>query len=656
VATQQTATIYITNLTDGNATIQLFHENSSNGMESGMWAAAPGATVGPLTVHFETGWGAWGILDYWSCILRVQDGSTPGTYITNTGNTVLDQPWFIECQLKSADAGKTLTFAVSTSSFRINLASGGTGDSMSRVGPGAPITNVFVVMLENHSFDNILAFSGIPGITAATTANSNSYTNKNGQTTVYNVAKGAPLSMVTDPGHEFPDTLEQLAGVGAKYPSGGPYPAINNSGFAASYALVSDEDLPPPPAANIGDIMACFNTPVQLPVLYTLATQFAVCDHWFCSLPGPTWPNRFFLHGASSNGIDYSPTAAQIGKWEMPLEGFKYNHGSIYDLLGSVGAPHRFYADLGDLSDDPQEGSELGAIPQVTALSGVTLLDVNSVQHLAADLEKPYPYVYTFIEPNYGNVVNSKYEGGSSQHPMDDVYGGEELLKVVYEAIRNSPLWNTSLLIITYDEHGGFYDSVPPPGGVAAPGDGSGNGAHCGFDFTQLGVRVPAIIVSPLIAAGTVDKNVYDHSSVLKTLEVMLGSAGKPLKALTNRDANANDLTHMTPLGAASRTDCPKTLPAPALMMKKQAVKLSALEKAAVLAQPMPESGSVWGFLHIMAKTDHELSGRTEMGKNTIVATVQTIQTRGQAKDYIEWVQSKVTAERTRRKAKGAGR
>src|SRR5258706_4628828 len=195
--------------------------------------------------------------------------------------------------------------------------------------------------------------------------------------------------------------------------------------------------------------MACFATPTQLPVLYQLATEFAICDQWHSSLPGPTWPNRFFVHGASSSGLDTSPSSAQMAKWELPDEGFKYPNGSIYDLLSAEGIPYRFYNDstgfpseLSLYSDDPKNGSAAGAVPQVSSLSGVTLLDINSLEHFAADLQGPYPYRYTFIEPHYGDIVHGTYAGGSSQHPMDDVYGGENLLANVYAAIRNSPYWN----------------------------------------------------------------------------------------------------------------------------------------------------------------------------------------------------------------------
>src|SRR5580700_10788175 len=121
----------------------------------------------------------------------------------------------------------------------------------------------------------------------------------------------------------------------------------------------------------------------------------------------------------------------------------------------------------------------------------------------AKDVENPsYPWLYTFIEPNYGDILNGTYEGGTSQHPLDGVAHGEALIKTVYESIRKSPHWNKSLLIVTWDEHGGFYDHVAPPSAVA-PGDagpGSTYNKH-GFTFEQLGVRVPAVVVSPWIPA-----------------------------------------------------------------------------------------------------------------------------------------------------------
>ena len=496
------------------------------------------------------------------------------------------------------------------------------------------ITNIFVLMLENHSFDNIFAMSGIPGITAATTSDSNFF---NGQS--YAVSTGAPVTMPTDPGHEFLDVFEQLAGPGAVFNPHQQYaPAILNSGFASNYATTRSEGAPPA-AADIGKIMECFDTPRQLPVIHQLATQFAVCDHWFSSLPGPTWPNRFFVHGASSAGLDHSPTDTEMAEWDT-IDGFEYPNGSVFQALTKNGFRWRLYNDRQDSnSDHPQ--SRLGELAQVAALKGIQLADVNSLSGLAADLQGPYPYHYTFIEPNYGDILSNTYAGGSSQHPMDDVFGGESLIKMVYEAIRNSPLWDTSLLIVTYDEHGGFYDSLAP-GPAIAPGDGTGRSKlnKFGFNFEQLGVRVPAVVVSPLIQAGTVDHTVYDHSSIPATLERQFGFA-----PLTERDKNAADVLSLLTLGEP-RTDCPAQLVNPAPPEPRPAaVAAPHLDEVA-----LPSSGNLRGALAIAVKAEYDLSSGSDADKAAIVQNHHQIKTKGQARQYINSVMQKVDAARAGRK------
>lgn len=495
------------------------------------------------------------------------------------------------------------------------------------------ITHVFVLMLENHSFDNIFAMSGIPGLTVATTANSNSY-----GTATYPIRSSAPVAMPTDPGHEFLDVFEQLAGAGIIFNPNNQYaPAINNSGFVSNYATSTSEGKQPQ-AGDIGRVMDCFDTKTQLPVIYELATQFAICDHWFSSMPGPTWPNRFFVHGASSAGLDSSPTDTELAQWET-INGFQYPKGSIFDALRKANVPWRLYNDCEDSeSDAPQNFG--GSIAQVAALKGISLLDVHSISNFKSDLHGSYPYQYTFIEPNYGNILNNSYQGGSSQHPMDDTYGGEMLIKVIYEAIRQSPLWDNSLLIITYDEHGGFYDSVAPPS-TQAPGDVSAANNRYnkyGFNFEQLGVRVPAVVISPLIPAGTVDHTVYDHSSICATLERLFGFA-----ALTGRDQNANDLRHLTSL-AAARADCPSTLPNPVAHVLRAAAAPSPQQQATTDEQPLPSSGSLRGFLAIAAKTDYEMSARTDIDKAAVVQKHHQIHTRGQARTYVSSVLTRADA------------
>jgi phospholipase C len=568
------------------------------------------------------------------------NGSKPGVY--NSAGAPGAFGWK-ECQLQSKDAGKNLTFTVDTGTFHVNLDSGGCPNGMIHLGPYRKVANVFVLMLENHSFDNIFAMSGIKGIKAATTNDRNAYTPPNSPPVVYPVQRTAPPSMPTDPGHEFLDVVEQLAGVGARYPSGGPYPAINNSGFAANYATSASEKTGLPKPDQIGDIMKCFDTPNQLPVIYQLATEFAVCDHWFSSLPGPTWPNRFFLHGASSAGLDHSPTTPQITEWET-VSGFTYPHGSIFDALNKAKVQWRLYND--------RSGPISGSVPQVASIKGITLLTSNDFANFASDLQNPYSYGYTFIEPNYGDTLNDSYTGGSSQHPMDGVAGGERLIKATYEAIRNSPLWYSSLLIITYDEHGGFYDSVPPVAAVA-PGDGASASLNqYGFTFTVYGVRVPAVVVSPYISKGTVDSTIYDHASVPRTLERLFGFA-----PLTQRDAKAFDVLHLLSL-PSPRTDCPTVLHPPAATVASNIAAPPVLlppaaaahpaaataAPAAAGAQPIPQAGNLPGFLGVALKTELELSGGTDAEKTAIIANFQQIRTQAQAQAYLEKVVTKAQA------------
>ncbi|HZZ80218.1 MAG TPA: alkaline phosphatase family protein [Gemmataceae bacterium] len=484
------------------------------------------------------------------------------------------------------------------------------------------VTHVFVLMLENRSFDNLFGMSGIPGIITEAPGNKNTF-----QGIDYPVQKGAPFSMPTDPGHEFDDVVVQLAGVDAQYPPGGDYPTINNSGFAASYATTTTEG-PVPGAANIGDIMKCFDTSVQLPVIYQLATEFALCDHWFSSMPGPTWPNRFFVHGASSAGLDHSPSKDQVAAWEgNPLGGFTYPNGSIYDALNHAGIAWRIYNDT--------NGPLVGRIPQVTSLKGVSFLRVHPLARLGQDLQGSYPYRYTFIEPNYGNIANDTYAGGSSQHPMDSVIGGEKLIKTVYETIRNSPLWLNSLLVITYDEHGGFYDSIAPNNAVA-PDDGASDQLNNSkFTFKQYGVRVPAVIVSPLIPKGVVDHTVYDHSSIPATLERLFG-----FPALTQRDAQANDLQGLLTL--STPRDTPTTLNNPASV--HAAFSVTAAQRPAAPNEPLPKRGVLPSMLGVMLKTELELAGPNPADRTAIHARFNAIKTKAQAKAYIESVMAKADA------------
>lgn len=400
----------------------------------------------------------------------------------------------------------------------------------------ARIQHVFVLMLENRSFDHLFALSGIPGITAATSNNVNTYGG-----VAYPFGGDAPDQMPTDPAHEFTDVMEQLCGAGAHFQTGQAYPTVDNSGFVSNYATSQTEGTPPQ-AADVGKIMQGVDPRTRSPALYQLANEFVLCDSWHSSLPGPTWPNRYFLHGASSAGLDHSPLSAEMDVWEL-CDGFHYPKGSIFDALGE--GNYRLYQD--------QSGALFGHVPQVASLKGISFFDVDDLSHFEDDLKAGYNARYTFIEPGYGDIVQGTYAGGSSQHPMDSLSGGDQLAASVYNAIRNSPLWESSLLVILYDEHGGFYDSATP--GVATPpNDGADSTLNKnGFRFDVYGVRVPAIVVSPWVARGYVDHTIYDHASTLASIERLF-----KLSPLTDRDRTANDLLSL--ITTTCRVDCPERI------------------------------------------------------------------------------------------------
>ena len=271
------------------------------------------------------------------------------------------------------------------------------------------------------------------------------------------------------------------------------------------------------------------------------------------------------------------------------------------------------------------------------ALKGIDVLEIGSLNDFRREIASSvYPWLYTWIEPNYGDTLHNTYRGGNSQHPMDDVMPGEALIKTVYEGIRNSQHWDSSLLIVTWDEHGGFYDHVVPPAAIPpadTPVGDKFNQYH--FPFDRYGVRVPAVVVSPLIPPNLIDHRLYDHSSIPKAIETIFG-----LPPLTERDKAANDPTDLLRLTTA-RMDAPERLPNPAM---------PTMPKVAIAA-PAPEStidhGNLPAFLHVAMRAD--ITTSPPEAKHAILARVQSIQTRGQAAQYIQEVQSKVQA------AKAAG-
>ncbi len=398
------------------------------------------------------------------------------------------------------------------------------------------IEHVVVLMLENRSFDHMLGFlyedsgnvspAGRPfeGLTG-----DESNPDENGDPVkVFKIDSSTPNAYFmpgADPGEGYNATNNELFGnMNAPVP-----PVATNQGFVKDFAYTlswqekskswASQILPGTVASNI---MGCF-TPEMLPVLSGLARGYAVCDHWYSSAPTETFPNRAFASAGTSQGHMNDKTGS-------------FTVESIFGLLSAHGLSWAIYG-----YDKPP--LTRANFPDTVAADGSHFPLFKDFQSAAASGDLP---AYAFVEPEWSPT-------GNSQHPNYDVALGEQLIHDVYYALRNGPAWNRTLLIITYDEHGGLYDHVPPPQGATPPDDCEG---EYGFDFKRFGVRVPAVLVSPLVEAGTVFRvpegsTPLDHTSILKTLEVRWN-----LPALTRRDAAAPDFGGVLTL-STPRTDDP---------------------------------------------------------------------------------------------------
>ena len=482
------------------------------------------------------------------------------------------------------------------------------------------IKHVFVLMLENRSFDHMLGFSGITGTDTATGqptsidglngSESNSY-----QGVTYTVQRGAPDRAEHDPSHSFPGVLEELCGEGAVYVSGQQYPPINNSGFVSVYAK-SHPELP-------DGAMRCY-TPDQVPVITALAREFVVCDRWFSSLPGPTEPNRFFVHAATAGFFDEAPSSKEYAEaFSSPWSGIAFEHGTIFDRLDEAGVRWRIYGD--------------DSFPNVALLKGVSrTFDIDEFEDFREDVASPsYDAAYTFIEPSYDPFFD--YEDGNSQHPLGSVRAGEMIIKRTYEALRASPIWNDSMLIITYDEHGGFYDHVAPP---TAQRTGS-TGRKFGFTFDQLGPRVPTIVISPRIPRNLVDHRTYEHSTIVATVIRLFG-----LNDLTRRSSFSSDLKPLATLDEP-RSDAPMTLPDPmggtiARVIKVPFEAKTAKEPDRAIADD--PTGRIAAT--IASGLAQHLEVTPPFEHETVIARVEALQTRAEALEYLKEVHALVQAAR----------
>jgi phospholipase C len=425
-------------------------------------------------------------------------------------------------------------------------------------GKDIPIDHILVLMQENRSFDHYfqtLPQNGQPDVEVAPPT----YTNPD--------VNGLPVAPYHNTTYCFVDTDHEWAGSHVEYDDG------KMDGF-----ILANENSGTPPPHPLPDSMSGvralgYYDNTDIPFYFWLANEYSIADHYFCSLLGPTWPNRQYLYAASSRGETQSTlpsfydqknackTDADCGgtAGDCAVNG----HACVVDMDIGCGCKASCQKD-DDCGRDSPVGTCDVASGGVCKRVGRTLFDymeqrgldwkvyasgtpgfgvtVDAFINYGSKHMVPFDQFFTdaaagtlpqvaFLDPHLGN---EKYDQ-DDEHPPATPFVGQLFVAKVVDALGKSPNWPSSALFFTYDEHGGLFDHMPPPKACPpgdlptkiSPGDPPG-------DFDRYGVRVPMMVVSPFAKKHFVSHEVYDHTSITRFIEDRF-----VLPAISNRDANA---------------------------------------------------------------------------------------------------------------------
>ncbi len=367
----------------------------------------------------------------------------------------------------------------------------GSTDTDVAADPRLAIDHFVILMMENRSYDHVFGSltldegrTELDGLTAE----------------MFNLGPDGEAihphalthECIVDPGHSW-------TGSRAQFDNG------LNDGFATDYALHT--------GAPADEVLGYLNR-ATIPVTYALADEYAVCDRWFCSVMGPTWPNRFFSYAASSNGLTSNDRTAI----PVPLR-------TVFSQLTEAGVTWAVYAN----------------IPAVILIEGILATgNVRPLDEFFSNLAAGTLPQVVFLEPDYGS---------NDDHPPAPARLGQVLIASIYQALAESSVWDRCAFILDYDEHGGFFDHVAPP---TMPDERAAEG------FNQLGFRIPAMVMGPYARQAGIHTE-YDHTAVIKTLQERFGIA----ESLNKRNDHATALWDCFDLEAmAARTPrAPITLP-----------------------------------------------------------------------------------------------
>jgi phospholipase C len=347
------------------------------------------------------------------------------------------------------------------------------------------IEHIVVVMMENRSFDHFLGW--LPGADGKQAGLS--YRDKQGvDHSTYSLAPNFQNCDLEDPDHSYDGGRAQFDG-GA---TDGWLRAATNDLFPIGY--YEQQDL-----SFFGPAVPAWTT----------------ADRYFCAILGPTYPNRFYMHAAQTDRLDNTFDVATIP--------------TIWDRLAAAGVSASYF-----YSDYP-----------ILSLWGARYAPISKriAEFYASAAAGTLPSV-SYVDPRF--VLDTNGTSGDD-HPFADIRNGQAFLNQVYEALTSSPNWKSTVLIINYDEWGGFFDHVPPPLAPITDLDPViGNDGRLGF-------RVPLLVASPLARRGFVAKRQYDHTSILRMIEWRYG-----LDPLTSRDASANNLAHVLDFAGGKALSAPR--------------------------------------------------------------------------------------------------
>jgi len=377
-------------------------------------------------------------------------------------------------------------------------------------GDQIPIDHIVVLMQENRSFDHMFGMLPEQGQPQAIGLHGTRFNPDPTSLGLVSSFHQTRLCEVADLAHSWNATHQQ----------------IGRSHFMDGFTATNVHTLDPNGSRTMG-----YLTSEDIPFYYALYSTFAIGDRYFASVPGPTYPNRFFLWAGTSFGRIRN---------EFPQKSWEYGP-SIYDRMNDAGVTWKAY-----YTDIPFAGFFAGARAKT---ENIVLIDEFYADAAAGTL----PQV-AFVDPRFGGDASSE----NDEHPPSNVQLGQAFVASVVQAMFESPNWSRSVLFVTYDEHGGYYDHMVPPA-ACVPDDTPPRlrAGDTNATFDQLGIRVPMVAISPWSRPAFVSHHVHDHTSILRFIETRFD-----LPALTRRDANAYPLLELFDFSAPAFATPPELPPA----------------------------------------------------------------------------------------------